>query len=494
MVTAQNDVSCGTGCTGSGPADGFDCVLASPGIPASPIVTGFGYAPKNFTPGSYSPPSGATTINCDTAYDSTAHAFTGWCSGQTPPKIMSDVAQSGGPAMDLLIFAGLTVASGSTMTLTGGNAIVFAVYGDATVSGTIHADGGAGTSGSTSLGASGPGGNYSCGSHAGQSSGDSYDDGGGGGGASASGGAGGAGVNGNSGAAGAQRANATLSPLFGGCPGGNSGSWACTTSGGGGGGALQISAAGKLVVNGTISANGGAGGTSTCHKTQNLCGGTDYPGGGGGGGSGGAMLLEGESVVTAGGTLSVDGGRGGNPQGGSGTGGSGGTASSTAGAAGTGSAGPCGSASEAAGGGGGGYGYLATNSNEPGPTYSCPTSLTPAPSPSPGDTACLCAADAGCSTHKCVNINGQCTGTCTGSGAADSTDCQILKSATTGYACSRGNCSNVTSPTGTCMGSGVACWCTSDAQCANGKCVSWAGCPAGACTGSGTADGFNCAP
>jgi hypothetical protein len=52
----------------------------------------------------------------------------------------------------------------------------------------------------------------------------------------------------------------------------------------------------------------------------------------------------------------------------------------------------------------------------------------------------------------------------------------------------------VASPSGTCSAAGSPCWCTGDSQCSGGLCVSWAGCPAGACTGSGTPDAFNCVP
>jgi hypothetical protein len=286
------------------------------------------------------------------------------------------------------------------------------------------------------------------------------------------------------------RANATLKPLFGGCPGGNSGSWACTTSGGGGGGAVQISAAGALSVAGSITANGGAGGASACSAQQNLCGIT-YPGGGGGGGSGGAVLLEGETVTTTGSTITVNGGSGGKPQAGAGAGGSGGTSSSPAGGAGTGSAGACGPANQAGGGGGGGYGYYRTNTGAA-PTYSCASTLSPAPVPNGAHTACLCVADSDCPSGRCVNASSQCTGACTGGGAADGVDCQLVTSVPTAWSCSIGNCRDVISPSGTCIASGVRCWCTNDSQCGSGKCASWAGCASGACTASGAADAFNC--
>ena len=90
--------------------------------------------------------------------------------------------------------------------------------------------------------------------------------GGGGGGGGTNGGAGNLGLGGTGGTGGNSRANASLVPLYGGCPGGDSAGYACTTSGGGGGGAVQISAAGTLTIaaGGSVTANGGVGGTSGC--------------------------------------------------------------------------------------------------------------------------------------------------------------------------------------------------------------------------------------
>jgi hypothetical protein len=52
----------------------------------------------------------------------------------------------------------------------------------------------------------------------------------------------------------------------------------------------------------------------------------------------------------------------------------------------------------------------------------------------------------------------------------------------------------VTSSTGTCTASGTPCWCTGDPQCSGGKCASWAGCPVGACSATGSGDAFHCVP
>jgi len=114
-ISGQNDLSCGTKCTGAGAADAFGCLLASPGIPAV-VSSVFAYAPSNFAPASYSPPSSPTTIDCNTTYDASAHAFTGWCAGQTLPSITPGVAQTGGPPVDVLAFRGLAISAGSTIT------------------------------------------------------------------------------------------------------------------------------------------------------------------------------------------------------------------------------------------------------------------------------------------------------------------------------------------------------------------------------------------
>jgi hypothetical protein len=124
----------------------------------------------------------------------------------------------------------------------------------------------------------------------------------------------------------------------------------------------------------------------------------------------------------------------------------------------------------------------------------CTTSLSPAPVLNGAHTACLCVADTDCASGKCVNSNSQCgSGACTGSGAADSEDCETASSKATAWGCPVGNCQTVTSATGQCGAAGIPCWCTSDVQCPDGdRCSNWAGCTAGACTGSGTGNAFNC--
>jgi hypothetical protein len=115
---------------------------------------------------------------------------------------------------------------------------------------------------------------------------------------------------------------------------------------------------------------------------------------------------------------------------------------------------------------------------------------------------CWCTSDSACPVSgKCVNdptqnqCNGQ--GPCTGSGTSyDGMHCQLgspgIPLCATQYSCSVGNCNNVTTSAGSCSAAGTPCWCTADAQCPSGGCASWAGCAAGACTGEGQTDAFNC--
>jgi hypothetical protein len=59
-LAGQNDVSCGTNCTGAGMVDGFNCTLSCRSAT-------FAYAPSNFATGGYMPPASATT-DCNATY------------------------------------------------------------------------------------------------------------------------------------------------------------------------------------------------------------------------------------------------------------------------------------------------------------------------------------------------------------------------------------------------------------------------------------------
>jgi hypothetical protein len=289
----------------------------------SACYTAFPYFPSNFDPnGSGVNPtttSATTTLNCGvTTFDSTSLTFTNWCSSQpTPTPVVQTQTATGGPDIVVLPLLNFTVASGATLKLTGNRPVVLAVFGDATIAGTIDAS----ASGTTP----GAGGNQTCSTGTGSNGG--TDAGGGGGGHATAGGTGDTGVGG-----GAIRGATTVIPLLGGCPGGKGGGGSGLFPGSGGnggvgGGAVQLSAAGTVTFSGSILANGSAG-------TNGTAGGLlSSGGGGGGGGSGGSVLVEGH-VISGAGTMTVNGGAGGNGDGassGAGTGGTTGAAGSATG-------------------------------------------------------------------------------------------------------------------------------------------------------------------
>jgi hypothetical protein len=409
----QNDQSCaGATCTGTGASDGFGCELAAC------TVTTFGYAPSNFTPATYTPPSAATT-DCNATYSSTAHAFTGGgCTGI--PTVVENVAQpGGGHAVDILLFKALTIASTSTLTLVGANPVILAVYGNAEIHGVIDASGYGSTAGA---------GGVTCPVSGADAGTGSWEPGAGGGGQAAAGGAGGGSMGIDGGAPGTSQPNGTA-PLSGGCAGEmpflvNSG---FTPALGAGGGGVELAVAGVIDIStGTVKANGGNGGNGESGKCETL-----YPPqngtGGAGGGSGGNVLLEGATVAP--GTIAAQGGAGGDggvaPSPNNQVGGAGGAggASGASGAPGNpgirnGSA-PSGCSWggywSGGGGGGGAGGYVKVTS---------------------AGGACPCTTDTDCSTKHCSNVSSQCTeaATCTGTttaGTYDSLDCEILTSVAT---------------------------------------------------------------
>jgi len=100
----------------------------------------------------------------------------------------------------------------------------------------------------------------------------------------------------------------TLSPLTGGCRGGNGGvaeDAHAAAPGGGGGGAIELVAGEQVRIGGVVTVSGGGGGGAGTGQP------TELGGGGGGGGSGGALLLQSPSVLVASGKLTANGGGGG---------------------------------------------------------------------------------------------------------------------------------------------------------------------------------------
>src|SRR5262249_40288896 len=142
--------------------------------------------------------SPTTTLNCGTTtFDSGTRGWKNFCAGSVVPDF-AVFPQTNGPDIVVLAFRDLNVAAGSKLVLQGSLPVVLAVYGSASVKGSIDASG--------SGASAGAGGNNACGA----SDGTNGTDGGGGGGgglvtAGANGGHG-SGTNGNQGNGGSARA------------------------------------------------------------------------------------------------------------------------------------------------------------------------------------------------------------------------------------------------------------------------------------------------
>lgn len=288
----------------AGPGTAVDAGGIVPSDAGRPVLRAFDYQPTNFDPSDIGAGASGNAVELDcgvSTFDSTTGAFDNWCGEPTPTPVT--LTQTGGPDIVILPMADFKLSEGATLTLTGDHPVVLAVFGDATIAGTLDA--------SADGTVPGAGGNQSCGGSQGaDGDGDparySGASGGGGGGFGTEGGSSGDadtdhsdGLNpGASG--GVVRGTPDLSPLLGGCAGGKAGG--CDTAGGAGGGAVQVSAAGTLTISGSVLANGGDGSLP--------CGASDE-GGGTGGGSGGGILLEASVVSNAGATIRAAGGDGG---------------------------------------------------------------------------------------------------------------------------------------------------------------------------------------
>lgn len=184
----------------------------------------------------------------------------------------------------------LEVLAGADVRFIGSRNIALAVYGDVS----IAAGARLGVDGSGSQ--NGAGARSDCGPQQGGNS-----DGGGAGGSHGSrGGNGGDGDDQNGSNSGTANTSDPHVWLERGCRGGHGGDGSAQAPGGGAGGALQISAGGSLLVDGVLSANGGAGTRPG-----------DSDGGGAGGGSGGDLYLQAVRVVVGGtGAVVAQGGSG----------------------------------------------------------------------------------------------------------------------------------------------------------------------------------------
>jgi len=272
-------------------------VLALParGEPLDPL----GYASL----GALDVASGTLSFNTDTL--AVSGAFAG--SGVLQPQ------GAGLPDIAVFTFSSISIASGVTLSFTGLRPIALLSQGDATIAPLIQANGAAGGifitvsgagAGIGSLGGfdggaailvSQAGGQPGQGPGGGNAGGPGS--GGAGGGYGGAGGHGGFGNNINGSGGGGPAYGDLFSSLQGGSGGGGDSFTTSNGAGGGSGaGAIEIGAAGALVLGSGVSARGGPGGTALS--------------GGGGGGSGGSIRLHGSSVSVDG-VLNAAGGQGG---------------------------------------------------------------------------------------------------------------------------------------------------------------------------------------
>ncbi len=296
-----NDAGFDAGFVDAGPPDDGGCAppkdagvrCGNSGVCAldQSCALGFPYPPSNFDPRAVPRISGIADLDCDTTFDSEQLTFTAdFCGEPLPdPEI---ITQDGGIEVVVLAMAGLNIQSTRTLTLVGSRPVVFAIFGNAAIAGTVLAEAGAdladcaGSRGTAGIADSQNAGSGGAGAGFGRFGGD--------------GGAGGP----LGGVGGAPHGNTMLVPLTGGCSGANGGAGgAAGGAGGEGGGAVQFSVAGTLTVNGRVGARGFGGGKGAANATGG--------GGGGGAGSGGAIFLEAQTLQVLAAQVTANGGGGG---------------------------------------------------------------------------------------------------------------------------------------------------------------------------------------
>ncbi|MCZ6690259.1 MAG: hypothetical protein O7H41_11690 [Planctomycetota bacterium] len=290
-------------------------------IPGSPMAGAIVDAAGNDAVPTSSMWSGGAGV--DGAFDSAIYT-TGDIDGitKTGSTVLIDTDEPGhGGTYEFTTFS---IASTDILIATGANPVVIRATGDVTIDGTIaltgfsgadsgtgllrgaggagSASGGNGGIGGRSNGASGlPGGGP--GGGGGGITGASLAGGGGGGATFATAGAQGAdGPGGNGGRPGTPYGDPYMFPLRGGSGAGGGGGVEVLAGGGagggGGGGAIRISSDGNVTVNGTIEANGGAGGDSNGTAAA-------------GGASGGSIHIQARGNLTVNGAITASGGPGG---------------------------------------------------------------------------------------------------------------------------------------------------------------------------------------
>lgn len=256
-------------------------------------VPSFRYQPSNLELQTLPPPGEPVTLTgaCANAEVDTSGAqpmLRGWCDAGVP--LVHTVEMPDGGPLVVLVSSGFTIEAQGRLRLTGDKPVAIVAQGDITVVGKLLAENASPCTEGNGAGGAQTGSGFS---------------GGGGGGFGSPGGSGGSvqdiisGVV-TGGLAGAANGTPALVPLRGGCAGA-AGGGASAPPGGRGGGAVQLSASGRIVISGTITAPG-RGGPGAAPLTS---------AGGSGGGSGGGILLEAHQVVVSAGSITANGGGGG---------------------------------------------------------------------------------------------------------------------------------------------------------------------------------------
>jgi len=269
------------------------------------------WEPAEFVPCDDAAPDGELRLDGDGTYTvDTATGLIATPDGGSLAPASDLVAQADGPSIRVVAVDALVIGEAAVLEASGPRPLLFAVWGDASIDGTIDLSGAAGRDGpgggDPDLCAQGGGGDGTAS--------DSDDSGAGGGGGGAYGDDGGDGGDGQGDAKGAKGTRGRevgspgLSPLVGGCGGGRGGdaSGAADSGGpgGGGGGAIAIAARDSIALSGTIRVAGGGGHGGDPAATSGA--------GGGGGGAGGAIFLQSiEIELSAGARLCANGGSGG---------------------------------------------------------------------------------------------------------------------------------------------------------------------------------------
>jgi hypothetical protein len=241
---------------------------------------------------------GTITLNVTTGVLSTGAIPTG-------VEVSTEAQGAGVPELFVLRVRDFVVGPNTRLSVSGTRALVVVASGEINIEGILEvsaagASGGPGGHGGGDRSAAGAGaGGGSGGASGGTLATDSG--GGSGGGSGAVGGSGGVGGSVGPAGGGAGTTDRTLHPLFGGSGGG--GGAGEGDAGGGGGGAVQLSAARRIQLSGSIIAVGAGGGRGLAPIVSDF-------GAGSGGGGGGAVLLEAPEVVVTG-SIALGGGGGG---------------------------------------------------------------------------------------------------------------------------------------------------------------------------------------